>query len=100
MSADQMMNDYERRPLPAKAVRVDAGNLDELAAAYDGRALSSTGGRLLAIGELRLRQGDWLVRYPGGELMPMTPDDFNRLFAPAPAQKQTKAKAKAKAKAK
>ena len=82
----------------AKAVRVDADNLDELAAAYDGRALSSTGGRLLAIGELRLGQGDWLVRYPGGELLPMTPADFDRLFAPA--QKQTKAKAKAKAKAK
>ena len=93
MSADALMNDYERRPMAAKAVRVDADNLDELAAAYDGRALSSTGGRLLAIGELRLGQGDWLVRYPGGELLPMTPDDFDRLFAPA--QKKTKPKPKA-----
>ena len=77
--------------MPAKAVRVSADNLDELATAYDGRTLSSTAGRLLAIGELRLRQGDWLVRHPGGELIPMTPDDFDRLFAPA--KQKTKRKA-------
>ena len=35
MSADQVMNDYERRPMLAKAVQVDADNLNELAAAYD-----------------------------------------------------------------